>query len=1609
MRLLFHLKYWVFKDLFNFTLIISLVILPSFNYNILFPSLNFIEGQNEELSNQSSAIDVNSVNTDPYFILHSFQTPKILFIIEDKNNPHPQLDIPFYNYMTVNLSFSVSYHDDQNQTYPSEIDAIVISQTIIDEGVVNNLNASTIPILTMEPGTQNEFQLGSNWGIVTSVNSFYGINSSHYITNGLPDQSSVQIYNTTGNFGYLLGFNAVPIGCQVNDLAKPSSLANHKWFRSLITLEKGENDWLLKPAPERRVFWGAHQGNLLNQAGWNLWERSLKWILYDDDPGSASITVNVKDKSSKNVENAKVTLINSTDYSNYWTLNTTVTGTVTFTDIPFDDYNIIVEYQKSINDSLTMLPIVSERTFQRTASFTYSIQIPLYLDNEPPQILNTWFNSSEYSFYADITDIIAISEALLNITVINKTSPYDIIINTNFSMVLKTGITYFNDTALDTLDGTNVKIYYNIIATDEAGNTRVSTVEIFDLEDPNPPQIHSYGANDFKNGTILFWANVTDDGEVESVTLRINNTFLSMFKNQSNYWIVKKNFNYDLVLNYTIWSAIDTLGNENGSKLLTIDPLSQLMQVGDNQAPQIWEIMSTFTSHVEGFVDFSARVQDWNIYQSQVNVSQVKIIFEINGENVTYSMLNPGGGIFYSFSYLFNYNDSVAFWIQATDLAGNLNQGSKHGPYPISDNTIPYGIYWAKEWGNGTVDFYSQVVDWPENQTSSILNYTTNYPFSWISLPMDKINSTFFHKRIDTFEYSENNIWFIISATDAYNNKYLPSLDEAKSIILTDVVNPSIYSSKIHNSTSIDCQIILELRAIDSFGLPYPYTLNNTYYLNYSVNGNPMISVIMSYVDYGHFSYTLNFSYLDNVYLYAWVNDFSGNQGSWSKNITILDFSAPKITNYNGTVDQTGIFKLWVEILENGSGLVNQRIILYVSSSIFYETLVNNGTKNIYVYERGGFTPQMTFVFFEIEASDLANNIYITPYSRAPIEDKIPPHYDDFSIIPQQSYLNRTHVNLDFWIEAFDSFGILTSVFVNISYEDHYSNYTLLKFGDLYKTSSSIIRNANTSYSFELVIVDGVGLTNRTGWVDFVTLPFNQAIITDFGIEYSPTETNQIRIWTIVNNSKDDVNLYLNASKNDQIIVSHELMIFNDSHYYFELNNVSYQSNITYEIVVVDNGVRNEYYLPNIIEDIIVVEDKWAPKFIGFDYDPNYGNNSILIWASVFEDGAGIENITIVYDFTSGGSGGNLQDWKIDSLTQINQSYYTIVIPITGSGKFQFKLIAYDKAGNKNPQSYFTTYPIPNIESGIDPLLLLIVFALTAFIFISAIVAGNIYRRKKQAQESKLKELKTKLNIPLNIYTLLVTSAAGIPIFDMTNVLYQRDESLNTTLSGVSVSIDTFLDSFQADFIDQFQQVPQHERSEFVRISVIEQAQVKILIGASQNYRMFIFFKEKPSAFARNIASKIIREIEEKLPLKDLGIIDDSLLKPQIKRIINSHLPLTLLTPFSIDPAKIKFYEAKIKAHETSPISMKALNLLKRIIVTRTSPNLLKSENKTQLTFYDKNLANLQILMGVEFLYSEVIVICKKALNASEELMYEALWIGASPLVNLLHEPKFGV
>jgi hypothetical protein len=1442
---------------------------------------------------------------NPSFSLQPFQTPNILFIVADETLPHSNLDQPFYEFLTTNLSYTVTYHDGNNSYDHSSYDAIVISDSIYGSTNVTSLENVSIPILTMEKETWDIFNLGT--GRAASLQQELWIdNTSHYITN----QSTVgllPVYNMTAELNYIKGYNALLPSSDIFPLGLVGSKTPDKHYGTLVALDKGGRDFTgIDTTAERIAFLGTSQGEYLNLDGWKLWNNTIKWILYDDDNGNATINVNTVDFNGNPVSNANVTLVNSFNPTNFTTQYTDENANTTFTNISFGNYDILAKNDlvpDSLNTTYVTQEIVGARTFHRKALFNYVITLKFSLDILPPLVENISFQKIGYIFYIDVFDIDQLDAVLLNMTVYNTSNyltPY--ISPKNYTMRHQLGTqgdsgTYFNDTALDSLNHTEVEVLFNFIVNDTFGYTTVTPIQSLFLEDLDAPIIHGYNVTDYGNGTLEFYANITDySGIQDHISLSINRTLVPMHPNGSNLWTYRTQYSYGDFLNYTIYSANDTVGNENGSKLYPIAIGIGKISVSDSTPPQIYWI-TPYAAHDEGMVEWYVRINETTTLQSGLDIDSVNITISVNsGSNITQPMIDLGA-YYFIYSDTFNFSDIIEFWINASDWVGNFR--TEHAVFEINDTALPLVTFSAIEFGNGTVEFIATVIDWPHNIT--IVFAYENSTGIWKKYSLDNITNILYVGSYNNFSYVNRDLFYYVEAKDGAGNNN--TLIQIKYLLLTDVISPAI-NLDIENSPSIDGQITIRALGIDTWGSSKYVT--NPFYVNITHQGITTTYEMEQEIIY-HVS-THSFTFGDQITIKVWTNDNAGNQGVTSTSITVSDLSPPKILDWGIVEYQNGNISIWAKVIENSSGsglfINNTSVKLeYIFIEVNEEIMVIK-EDDTYWYTLSGFAPGKAFTY-RISVIDNNGNFNNTGWNAVSILDKTPPSCHGFGY--QDIPLNHTSSQLIFWVNATDSFGSIQGVEITLSYQSNSQRinetYSMTYEGESVYTYSTILR-FNTSFSYSIRIFD---------------------------------------------------------------------------------------SNETNSIIVYEEELKT-YYGPVIYQSDLV----WLSK------------NKVLVWANVSDWGT--PEVYFEYELVSSSTGGTASLKKEflghTVMMTFNGTLYTARVTFSEEGVLQWRVIASDVDNALNwinswQESTFT----PNGSLTLDDIILpIILVAIVPILLIITILA--IRRRYEEYTTEKremIQQYNEKLSFISNIYAILVSTDVGIPIYSISNLLYQADESLNLAFSGLSVSMSDFLESFQSQILETYQPEGTNDVAELIRMSVIEQHKIQILIVASPSVRIFIFMMKKPTEFIRETFLKVIKDLETQLVLPDLGIVDEGLIEPQTQQIIMKTIPLPLFRTIAIDPMQLRHIDQQLKSGTRHfPISQAALDALKRLFIFQIKPEIMRGDALAEIALFDRISEEETKYTFGGLLYGDVLRILTKILKIPVDVTFEALWIGSSPLLSII-------
>lgn len=288
-----------------------------------------------------------------------------------------------------------------------------------------------------------------------------------------------------------------------------------------------------------------------------------------------------------------------------------------------------------------------------------------------------------------------------------------------------------------------------------------------------------------------------------------------------------------------------------------------------------------------------------------------------------------------------------------------------------------------------------------------------------------------------------------------------------------------------------------------------------------------------------------------------------------------------------------------------------------------------------------------------------------------------------------------------------------------------------------------------------------------------------------------------------------------------------------------------------------------------------------------------------------------------------------------------------------------------------------------------------------------------LYNKKRSSKRLKLQALIKKneeytqmIHFVSNIYNILISSASGLPVANISNAFYRNSPETNTLISGLSVSIDSFLYSFQTDFMTQIGETQlntdESQNEEKVKLSTIQREKFQIMIAGTENFRIFVFMREKPPKRAEEIFSNIIQDLEANISLR--GFIDENVLGPRCEEIIGKYFPLTLLSKFTIDIDRLKTIDRELRNGQSEvSLTANAILALKRLALVRSGAiDSLQGSPEKQGKDFDELVAKNQFPPVGIFHFDIAYSLLEKTLKISLEDIYTALWKGADPMVKLV-------
>jgi hypothetical protein len=293
---------------------------------------------------------------------------------------------------------------------------------------------------------------------------------------------------------------------------------------------------------------------------------------------------------------------------------------------------------------------------------------------------------------------------------------------------------------------------------------------------------------------------------------------------------------------------------------------------------------------------------------------------------------------------------------------------------------------------------------------------------------------------------------------------------------------------------------------------------------------------------------------------------------------------------------------------------------------------------------------------------------------------------------------------------------------------------------------------------------------------------------------------------------------------------------------------------------------------------------------------------------------------------------------------------------------------------------------------------------LLSIILISAVIITMVssfvlifIRKQKRAKASIFMLIDEKLSLVSDIYTILVTTQTGLPIYSVMNSLFKRSKKANDLISSLSVAIDSFIDSFHGDFMaelsgkDKISSNVRTDKSN-IKLSTIQRDQFQILIAASYSYRLFVFMKEKPTKSTEELFFNAIIDIERSIKVEEGKLIEEDVINSKVNSVLKLHFPTILLERFTIDLNRLISLDKEVKNGGSILISRPTINALKRLILLRGGHASTSDSSQSQVKQFNSLVSQRKITEVGLLHYDVLLKFLKETLNVSHAVLEELIW-----------------
>ena len=175
---------------------------------------------------------------------------------------------------------------------------------------------------------------------------------------------------------------------------------------------------------------------------------------------------------------------------------------------------------------------------------------------------------------------------------------------------------------------------------------------------------------------------------------------------------------------------------------------------------------------------------------------------------------------------------------------------------------------------------------------------------------------------------------------------------------------------------------------------------------------------------------------------------------------------------------------------------------------------------------------------------------------------------------------------------------------------------------------------------------------------------------------------------------------------------------------------------------------------------------------------------------------------------------------------------------------------------------------------------------------------GFFFYRNYSKSLKENQEYNDYINSITDFLGMYLTNKEGLPIFLKSNQRLE-DQNQHLILSGVTYSIDIFLNNFKNEYMTKIikeENIAGSLNTGLVHMTVINQENFKILIGVSDSYRMYVLIKDINERITR-LFQNVLANVEKTVKIKST-IYDLMRIYPLFSKAMEEIFPIELVNEF---------------------------------------------------------------------------------------------------------------